>query len=102
MDSARATPSVAGSLRNPFELSEVVEEAAIMLLAYESSLRANEMNHPLPASAPDGIYATDANGTTFINPADIFRKQASGRWEQSKNVIFSAIIAQHSLPSTCS
>ena len=100
MDSARATPSVAGSLRNPFELSEVVEEAAIMLLAYESSLRANEMNHPLPASAPDGIYATDANGTTFINPADISASRRQERWEQSKNVIFSAIIAQHSLPST--
>ncbi len=70
MDSAHATPSVAGSVRNPLELAEVVEEAAIMLHAYESSLRANEMNHPLPASAPDGIYATDANGrTTFINPA---------------------------------
>ena len=70
MDSAHATPSVSGSLRNPLELADVVEEAAIMLHAYESSLRANEMNHPLPASAPDGIYATDANGrTTFINPA---------------------------------
>ena len=70
MDSAHATPSVAGSVGNPLELAEAVEEAAIMLHAYESSLRANEMNHPLPASAPDGIYATDANGrTTSINPA---------------------------------
>jgi diguanylate cyclase (GGDEF)-like protein/PAS domain S-box-containing protein len=69
MDSAHATPSVAGSVRTPLEIPEDVEEAAIMLHAYESSLRANEMNHPLPASAPDGIYATDANGrTTFINP----------------------------------
>ena len=145
-----------------------------MLHAYESSLRANEMNHALPTSAPDGIYATDANGrTTLINPAamemtgwtaedllgkpeqtfvnhffpgatqlapvsrednsvfwrkdgtsfpaactgtsvlhhgkllgtvttfrDISASRRQERWEQSKNVIFSAIIAHYSLSST--
>jgi diguanylate cyclase (GGDEF)-like protein/PAS domain S-box-containing protein len=174
MDSAHATPSVAGSVGNPLELAEVVEETAIMLDAYESSLRANEMDRLPPESAPDGIYATDANGrTTFINPAamemtgwtaedvlgkpeqkfvnhflpgatqlspvpggdnsvfwrkdgtsfpaactgtsvvhhgkllgtvtafrDISASRRQERWERSKNVIFSAIIAQHPLSST--
>ena len=182
MDSAHATPLAASSVKNSLELAEVVEEAAIMLHAYESSLRANGMNCLLPESAHDGIYATDANGrTTFINAAamkmtgwtaedvlgkpeqtlvnhvrldsghsplpgaeqpvpvpgednsvfwrkdgssfpasctgtlvlrqgkllgtvtafrDISASRRQERWERSKNAIFSAIIAHHSLRST--
>ena len=73
MDSAHATPSVAGSVRDPLELAEVVEEAAIMLDAYETSLRAN---------------------------GDISVSRRQEGWERSRNVIVSAIIAHHSLRST--
>jgi diguanylate cyclase (GGDEF)-like protein/PAS domain S-box-containing protein len=69
MDTAHATPSGASSGKNFRELADV-EETAIMQDAYEASLRVNDMSRLLLDSAPDGIYATDANGrTTFINPA---------------------------------
>ena len=78
MDSAYPIPSVV-------ELAEAGEETALMRDAYESPLRVNEMNRLLLESVPF---------------RDISACKRREKWEQSKNAIFSAIIAHQPLPST--
>jgi diguanylate cyclase (GGDEF)-like protein len=103
MDSAHTIPLAAGAVTTSPGPAEVVEEAAIIQDAYESSLCVHdldEMNCLLPESEPDGIYNYGKPQKTAIPFREISASGRQASWDQSKSAIFSAIIAHQALPST--